>query len=325
MANDIVKHDTGLMPALSLEQMGNRYNQIAQLTKDVMKQDIHYGTIPGTDKPTLLKPGAEMLCSMFGLSPRFTIQERLEDWERGIFYNWYKCSLYSGAVIVAEGEGSCNSKEKKYRYRTVFENKASEEEKEAGRLETPNSKNGKPNKVYVIENTEPFDLINTFQKMAQKRALIAASLIAVNASAFFTQDMEDFVDVPFTPAKEEEVAAAAPKATNEPARVSSTPAPWQRWTSSEDAILWADDQVDEDGVKLFNATKHTENSYAKAKREHAKSLAKDAKQTARDFWKYWFEKVEARKRGEEYVLPTHGSQRIFEEPIGEDEGLAHLN
>ena len=35
------------------------------------------------------------------------------------------------------------------------------------------------------------DLVNTIQKMAQKRALIAATLIAVSASEFFTQDVED--------------------------------------------------------------------------------------------------------------------------------------
>jgi hypothetical protein len=34
--------------------------------------------------------------------------------------------------------------------------------------------------------------VNTIQKMAQKRALIAATLLAVNASEFFTQDLEEF-------------------------------------------------------------------------------------------------------------------------------------
>lgn len=36
-----------------------------------------------------------------------------------------------------------------------------------------------------------YDAVNTIQKMAQKRALIAAVLIAANASEFFTQDVED--------------------------------------------------------------------------------------------------------------------------------------
>jgi hypothetical protein len=45
--------------------------------------------------------------------------------------------------------------------------------------------------VYVVPNSEPYDLVNTLQKMAQKRALVAAVLITTNASEFYTQDIED--------------------------------------------------------------------------------------------------------------------------------------
>lgn len=45
---------------------------------------------------------------------------------------------------------------------------------------------------YRIPNPDIFDLVNTIDKMGQKRALIAATLIAVNASEFYTQDVEDF-------------------------------------------------------------------------------------------------------------------------------------
>ena len=44
-----------------------------------------------------------------------------------------------------------------------------------------------------IVNDNPADQVNTIDKMAQKRALVAATLIAVNASEFFTQDLEDMV------------------------------------------------------------------------------------------------------------------------------------
>lgn len=45
--------------------------------------------------------------------------------------------------------------------------------------------------VYRIPNPEIADVVNTIQKMAQKRALVAATLIATSASEFFTQDIED--------------------------------------------------------------------------------------------------------------------------------------
>ena len=43
-----------------------------------------------------------------------------------------------------------------------------------------------------MPNPDICDQVNTIQKMATKRAMIAAVLIAVNASEFFTQDVEDF-------------------------------------------------------------------------------------------------------------------------------------
>ena len=45
--------------------------------------------------------------------------------------------------------------------------------------------------LYRIPNPEVADLVNTIQKMAQKRAVVAATLIATSASEFFTQDVED--------------------------------------------------------------------------------------------------------------------------------------
>jgi hypothetical protein len=202
----------GLMPALSFNQMAVRYNAMQQMAKEIMRRDADYGVIPGTgDKPTLLKPGAEKLCALFGLRPMFVVVREVEDWEKGVFYYWYKCQLYSGDRLVGEGEGSANSKEKKYRWRTVYDNKATPEEKRVGRLEERKGRNNSTYKVYVVENTEPFDLINTLQKMAQKRALVAATLIVTSASDFFTQDVEDMVDV-----EVREVPAAEPAAEPEP-------------------------------------------------------------------------------------------------------------
>ena len=46
--------------------------------------------------------------------------------------------------------------------------------------------------LYRIPNEEISEVVNTILKMAQKRALIAAVLIATNTSDHFTQDMDDF-------------------------------------------------------------------------------------------------------------------------------------
>lgn len=47
-------------------------------------------------------------------------------------------------------------------------------------------------KLYRVPNPEPFDLINTLQKIAQKRALVSSALIGCFASSLFNQDLEDF-------------------------------------------------------------------------------------------------------------------------------------
>ena len=183
----------GLMPALTIANAVDKYNALVEFTQAIMKPGKDFGIIPGTgNKPTLLKPGAEKLCSLFGLVPEFEIVSDIVDFDNGLFYFHYKCILSRDGLPAGEGEGSCNSKEKKYRYRNIPEWKATDEEKaNALRIETRKSKAGKEYKMVVIENAEPFDLINTLQKMAQKRALVAATLIAANASEFFTQDIED--------------------------------------------------------------------------------------------------------------------------------------
>jgi hypothetical protein len=171
-----------------------RYNLLVEFTQKVMKRGKDFGTIPGAgDKPTLLKPGAEKLTSLFELSPEFILVAETVDFEHGLFYFKYRVDMrrLSDGKIVGSGLGSCNSREKKYRYRNIFEWKATNEEKASAlKVETKEGKKG-PYKVYVVENPDPADLVNTIDKMAQKRALIAATLISCNASEFFTQDIED--------------------------------------------------------------------------------------------------------------------------------------
>jgi hypothetical protein len=238
------------LPAMSMEVALARRAAIVEFTRRIMVKDQDFGEIPGTHKPTLLKPGAEKLCNFFGLDPEFTpIVEDL-DWtgaQHGgeIFcYARYRCRLLREGRVVGVGEGSCNSWEAKYRYRWVAEEQVPEHldrtqllkrgvrrticefDFAVERAETTGTY-GKPadhwqkfrdairsgaarsvekltrrgNSVaweidddaalYRIPNPDVADVVNTIQKMAQKRALVAATLIATSASEFFTQDVED--------------------------------------------------------------------------------------------------------------------------------------
>lgn len=208
-----------MMPAMSINQAVERYGAMTDFVGKIMREDVDFGTIPGTSKPTLLKPGAEKLTTFFGLIVRFETLEKMLDWTgeshngEPFFFYEHKCLLYRGDQLVGEGIGSCNSWEKRYRWRvasitcpscgksTVIKGK-----KEFGGGWLCWAKRGGCSAKWedgdaiiekqergVIPNENPADLVNTISKMSQKRALVAATLITVNASEFFTQDIEDMV------------------------------------------------------------------------------------------------------------------------------------
>lgn len=185
--------------AMSLEGLVKQVQLIQRVMEKVMKQDEHYGVIPGTQKPTLLKPGAEKLCLTFRLDPNYEIMREIR--EKDFIAYTIKCDLRHIATgqDIASGIGSCNSRETKYRYRS--ENTGQPVPKEywddrdssvlGGSQFRPRKKDGKWVIFEQIENDNPWDLDNTLVKMACKRALVAATLNATAASDIFTQDIED--------------------------------------------------------------------------------------------------------------------------------------
>lgn len=206
-----------LMPVMNIEEADQRRKAIVEFTKALMVEGTDYGKVPGTKRNTLLKPGAEKLTTHFGLTPRFPIMKETLDWigdDHGgepFFYFQYMCQLFKGDYLVGEGVGSCNSWEKKYRFRkgarvcpqcnaeAIIKGKQEygggwlcfHRMGGCGQKWEDGAKEIEEQSVGQVLNDSPQDLVNTIDKMAQKRALIAATLIAVNASEFFTQDLEN--------------------------------------------------------------------------------------------------------------------------------------
>lgn len=140
----------------AIAHTAQHYQTMVAFVQTQMVKDVDYGVIPGTKKPTLLKPGAEKLCRLFSLHPSYELIHFVTDFDKPLFHYHYRCALVRQGEMVGQGDGSCNSKEKKY-----------------------------DSQKYKI-----FDLTNTIVKMAQKRALVAAVLFSCGASQFFTQDLE---------------------------------------------------------------------------------------------------------------------------------------
>lgn len=153
-----------LSMAMSANEIVQQVKLIQDVMASVMKKDEHYGVIPGTRKPTLYKPGAEKLCLLFRLCPEFQTTETYDGRHLTVKSRCVLIHVPSGKAM-GSGEAICSTKEKKYRYR-----------KDGGK---------------VVENGELEDCYNTIIKMANKRALVAATLVATAASDIFTQDMED--------------------------------------------------------------------------------------------------------------------------------------
>ena len=111
-----IPRQSDMMP---VQDMIIRFQLVLDAQKQVMKEGLtrDYGIIPGTSKPTLLKPGAEKLCAMFRLAPEFSIQTiALEGEHREVIAT---CALRHGptGVIAATAHGSASTKESKYRWR----------------------------------------------------------------------------------------------------------------------------------------------------------------------------------------------------------------
>jgi hypothetical protein len=144
--------------AISLEEAGRRVKMLKEFVREHMTDGEDYGIIPGASpKPTLFKAGAEKLNAIFGLAPILEVTNRVEDWDNGFVAYEVKVTLLNKRTtnIEAEGLGSCNSRERRYK------------------------------------NQDAANIANTLLKMAKKRALIDATLSATRASGLFTQDLED--------------------------------------------------------------------------------------------------------------------------------------
>jgi len=182
---DLVKDKT-----LTAMDVQAQVNLIQEIMKQVMTEDEHFGKIPGCPKPTLFKPGAEKIAMTFRFAAEYDELPGSTESNDFICYK-INCNLvhFPTGRKVGSGRGTCNSKEKKYRTRSVFANKATEEEKDLGQEVERTSSKGKYT-VYIVPQ-DPWDIQNTLYKMACKRALVAAVLTATAASDCFTQDIED--------------------------------------------------------------------------------------------------------------------------------------
>jgi len=176
---------------VSFKKTIEKIAQWQNLVQTNLKEGKDYGTIPGTSKPTLYKSGAEKIIMLGKLRSTFEILDETKDWENEFFQFEIRWNLWVGENIIAQGVGLCSSKEDKYRYRWVNENRLTNNiNKDNLPYRVKSGKYG-DYKQYRVENEDICSIANTILKMAKKRAEIDAALLVGSLSELFTQDVED--------------------------------------------------------------------------------------------------------------------------------------
>lgn len=178
-----------LRPVAGPADLIAQQNETRAFVKEVLQEGRDYGKIPGIDKATLLKPGAEKVTLGFGCVATQTIIEREIDHDRR--FPWVKRKAQWGRDAneptkrvklgeeVVEGESVGL-----YRYVVrvdIIDQDGQIRGSGVGSCSTMESK-------YI---DRPRDSENTVLKMATKRAHIAAVLGTFGLSDEFTQDVED--------------------------------------------------------------------------------------------------------------------------------------
>lgn len=198
-------------PAAEASELVARLDVIRDAMDNAMTEGVDYGVIPGTNKPTLMKPGAEKLNVLFQLDIQLTNEQTHGPGDH--------LTVTSRAVVfhaptgkrLGYGEGLCSTREKKYAKRqgervcpdcgkpAIIKGKAEygggflcwARKDGCGAKFTDTDQRITGQQVGEVENPDLPDLWNTVLKMAEKRARVDAVLAVTGASALFTQDVED--------------------------------------------------------------------------------------------------------------------------------------
>jgi hypothetical protein len=200
---------TGLAPAIlrpemPVDQLLALQAEMTQLITKALEKDRDYGTIPNTQKPTLLKPGAERIIMAFGAYPEYQVaaetanpdfENQIDGWEDSGHNkpdNWKE--------LKAAGKGRNRQVDGVWQWQVptgtqivkgLYEHRVRCILRKRGTNAIIGTGEGSCSSLEKKYESRPRDLQNTILKMAQKRALVAAVLNTFALSDRFTQDVED--------------------------------------------------------------------------------------------------------------------------------------
>lgn len=179
--------------AATAKDMKAQVQRVQEVMRAVMKKDVHYGVVPGTPKPSLWKPGAEVLCATFHIAPTYRVDD-LSDNDCVRYRVTCVGTHQATGITMGEGMGEASSNEEKYKWRKAYNREYDATDEDRRRLKYGYDREKREEYDVRQIRTEPADVANTILKMACKRAQVAMTLNVVAASDCFTQDLEDMSD-----------------------------------------------------------------------------------------------------------------------------------
>jgi hypothetical protein len=172
--------------ARGMEEVVARVRRVREVMKDLMEEGVHYGRVPGSQKPSLFKPGAELLLMTFRVGPKLEVEDLSNGDE--VRYRVKVIGFYQPtAETLAEGIGEASTNEEKYRWRAAVHEKEWNATGE-DRRRIKYDRNGNETKQI---RTSPADLANTVLLMAVKRGTVNMTRVVTACSDIFDQDLED--------------------------------------------------------------------------------------------------------------------------------------
>lgn len=245
--NEVIEMPRRETAPVSVQDTLQTARTIQTVMQSVMKENVHYGIIPGCKQPSLYKAGSEALLSTFRIAVEPIVEEFTSRDERGrvreIRYRVKCVGRHIGTNYeVGYGVGECSTGEDKYAWRRAV----CDEEYDAADETDRRIKWGKwQNKVQQTKQirVSPADMSNTVLKMAKKRAQIDLTLTALGCSDIFAQDLEDLDET-----IREQFADAGP---------ATDPALTQKWVDAANTTKDADSlkAVWTSGVREIKAAK----------------------------------------------------------------------
>jgi hypothetical protein len=114
------------LPVLNIQGLIQFQNDVEYIIKNCMREDIHYGKLPGTKNSIMYKPGLDLLCTSANILDLYD-EPVVFDHDNNHRSYEFTCKLQKvnrdgSTRVVAIATGSASTMESKFRYESYYEN-----------------------------------------------------------------------------------------------------------------------------------------------------------------------------------------------------------